>query len=196
MAVSLMDRVLKVRRRANYSCRDPHPIFVIVLVGPEERPYGIQKDFICDRSEYFQKMFDEKPENETVEHIVRLREASPEVFGLAQNFMYTEKVIMEPKNIPSYENLVGLWRLGHKRYCWAMRSVPGGHDRMSEAHEANPGDTAPHSSLEGHARRIDNKKTSPLMGGGVHESVGRKGRVRQVSPTGSPQRARGHHERF
>lgn len=45
---------------------------------------------------------------------MRLPGASIEIFGLAQNFLFTGKVEAEGAQSPSYENLVGLWKLGHK----------------------------------------------------------------------------------
>ncbi|RGP69802.1 tfiid associated [Fusarium sporotrichioides] len=93
---------------------EPHPIFVIILVGPEEAPFGIQKDFLCSRSEFYEKHFSTANEEEKVEHIVKLPETTKEVFGLAQHFLYTDKVISDESNVPSYEALVGLWKLGHK----------------------------------------------------------------------------------
>jgi hypothetical protein len=41
-------------------------------------------------------------------------ETSAEIFGLAQNFLFTGKVEGGSEQSPSYENLVGLWKLGHK----------------------------------------------------------------------------------
>ncbi|KAH7165484.1 TFIID associated protein [Dactylonectria macrodidyma] len=97
-----------------FSWLDPHPIFVIILVGSEEKPFGIHKDFLCDRSEFFQKHFSEVALADKVEHIVRLPEATVDVFGLAQSYLYTDAVIPDVSNVPSYEALVGLWNLGHK----------------------------------------------------------------------------------
>lgn len=91
----------------------PHPIFVIVLVGPDEEPFGIQKDFLCSRSRYFRDHFKGQTQ-ETVEHLVKLPEATGEVFGLVQHYMYTDKIIADASKTPSYESLVGLWKLGHK----------------------------------------------------------------------------------
>jgi hypothetical protein len=49
-----------------------------------------------------------------VEHIVKLPDATAEVFGLIQSFLYTGKIADETTNVTSYESLVGLWNLGHK----------------------------------------------------------------------------------
>ncbi|KPM35595.1 hypothetical protein AK830_g10967 [Neonectria ditissima] len=105
---------INVQEKLPFSWLEPHPTFVIILVGPEEQPFGIQKDFLCDRSEFFQKQFSASNTDDQVEQLVRLPDATPEVFGLAQGFLYTSTVIADVSNIPSYELLVGLWNLGHK----------------------------------------------------------------------------------
>lgn len=99
---------------ANHHISEPHPVFAIILVGPEEHPFGIQKDFLCDRSEFYGKYFAARDMDEKLEHIVRLPDTTKEVFGLAQNFIYTQEVISDVENPPSYESLVGLWKLGHE----------------------------------------------------------------------------------
>lgn len=33
---------------------------------------------------------------------------------MAQSFLFSDTVVVKPNSIPSYESLVGLWRLGHK----------------------------------------------------------------------------------
>ncbi|RSL98790.1 hypothetical protein CDV31_012467 [Fusarium ambrosium] len=96
-----------------FSWLNPHPIFVIILVGPEECPFGIQKDFLCARSEFYEKHFAEMSSLDKVEHLVKLPNTTKEIFGLAQHFLYTDKVISDESNVPSYEALVGLWKLGH-----------------------------------------------------------------------------------
>ncbi|KAF4989003.1 hypothetical protein FGRMN_9410 [Fusarium graminum] len=105
---------VKTHEKKPYSWLEPHPVFVIVLVGPDECPFGIQKDFLCSRSEFFEKHFSETALDEKIEHIVKLPETTKEIFGLAQLFLYTGKVISDESNVPSYEALVGLWKLGHK----------------------------------------------------------------------------------
>lgn len=102
------------KEKEPFSWMQPHPTFVIILVGPEECPFGIQKDFLCDRSEFYEKHFSQTQSHEKLEHIIKLPEASKEVFGLAQQFIYTGKVISDETNVPSYEALVGLWKLAHK----------------------------------------------------------------------------------
>ncbi|KAJ4270232.1 hypothetical protein NW762_001908 [Fusarium torreyae] len=105
--------IVKVEKKP-FSWLEPHPTFVIILVGPDESPFGIQKDFLCSRSEFYEKRFSETTSDEKVEHIVKLPETTKEIFGLAQLFLYTDKVISDESNVPSYESLVGLWKLGHK----------------------------------------------------------------------------------
>ncbi|RKL49455.1 hypothetical protein BFJ72_g914 [Fusarium proliferatum] len=97
-----------------FSWLEPHPTFVIILVGPDETPFGIQKDFLCSRSEFYEKHFSENKPDDKIEHIVKLPETTKEIFGLAQHFLYMDKVIADEANLPSYEALVGLWKLGHK----------------------------------------------------------------------------------
>ena len=82
-------------------------------MGPNEQPYGIQKDFLCDRSEYFKNQLGLQKQD-TVEHIVRIPDTTSEIFGLAQNFLFSGKVDSGTSEPPSYESLVGLWKLGHK----------------------------------------------------------------------------------
>ncbi|OAA54833.1 transcription regulator [Niveomyces insectorum RCEF 264] len=98
-----------------FSWLDPHPIFVIILVGPEEKPFGIQKDFLCARCRYFRDYFAKNrgagsnagegtgaglhesssngANNETtIEHVVRLPDVAVSVFAYVQHFLYTGSV--------------------------------------------------------------------------------------------------------
>lgn len=88
-------------------------MFVIALVGPEETPFGIQKDFLCFKSAYYRKYFAENL-NEDLENLVRLPDTPVEVFAYAQNFMYTGQVFPSLDNLPSYEVLIGVWKLGYE----------------------------------------------------------------------------------
>ncbi|KAH8172923.1 bromodomain-containing protein [Sarocladium implicatum] len=98
-----------------FSWLNPHPIFVIIFVGPEKKPFGIQKDFLCHRSSFYRDYFAMSGRAETVEHTVELPEASPEIFGLVQHFMYTGRLSPDSDDTqPSYETLVSLWKLGNK----------------------------------------------------------------------------------
>ncbi|KAL8372098.1 hypothetical protein RB595_001748 [Gaeumannomyces hyphopodioides] len=94
---------------------DPHPIFVIILVGPGEQPFGIQKDFLCSKSTYFRSHFERNQEQEQqIEHVVHLPKTPIEVFACAQNFIYTGKVFPTIEDLPSYDILIGAWKLGHE----------------------------------------------------------------------------------
>ncbi|KAK0627487.1 hypothetical protein B0T14DRAFT_493570 [Immersiella caudata] len=95
-----------------FSWLQPHPIFVIILVGPEQMPFGIQKDFLCAKSAFYKKFFSENPTDE-IENIVKLPETLVEVFAFAQHFLYTGRVFPSDEELPSYEMLVGVWKLGH-----------------------------------------------------------------------------------
>lgn len=97
---------------APFSWLEPHPQFVVVLVGPEEVPFGIQKDLLCARSSYYRKHFAAQ-EDDVVESIVKLPDTPVEVFAFAQHFMYTSTVVPTDSAIPSYEDLVGVWKLGN-----------------------------------------------------------------------------------
>jgi hypothetical protein len=44
---------------------------------------------------------------------VRLPDTPVEVFAYAQNFLYTGQVFPSLDNLPSYEVLIGVWKLGH-----------------------------------------------------------------------------------
>ena len=93
--------------------RRPHTIFVIVMVGPDEIPFGLQKDLICSVSGHFKRYFDNVPDN-VIEHVVKIPETTVGVFGLAQNYMYTQEVWPDDQSVPTYEDLFALWQLGHK----------------------------------------------------------------------------------
>lgn len=96
-----------------FSWLEPHPQFVVVLVGPDEVPFGIQKDLLCAMSSHYRKHFATQSDD-VVEAVVRLPETSVEVFGSAQHFMYTRGLFPPGSPMPSsYELLVGVWKLGH-----------------------------------------------------------------------------------
>ncbi|KAI0008603.1 putative Bromodomain testis-specific protein [Xylariaceae sp. FL0662B] len=96
---------------ATFSWQNPHPIFVIVLVGEHEVPFGIQKDFLCAKSAYFKTTLAEQT-GDQIEHIVKLPQTTPEVFGLAQNFIFTGRVFADGEPLPGYELLIAVWKLG------------------------------------------------------------------------------------
>lgn len=95
-----------------FSWLEPHPQFVVVLVGLDEVPFGIQKDFLCAKSRHYRKHFATQSDD-VVEAVVRLPETPVEVFASAQHFMYTGTVFPHGTAMPSYEILVGVWKLGH-----------------------------------------------------------------------------------
>jgi hypothetical protein len=84
---------------------------VILLVGPQETPFGIQKDFLCSKSAYFQKYFAERPPS--LENVVPLPDTPVDVFAHAQHFLYTGAVVPSGHEVPNYEVLIGLWTLGY-----------------------------------------------------------------------------------
>lgn len=83
------------------------------MVGPDEIPFGLQKDLLCSVSGYFQRYFDDAPDN-VIEHVVRIPETTAGVFGLAQNYMYTQEVWPDDHSVPTYDDLFALWQLGLK----------------------------------------------------------------------------------
>ncbi|KAI0897000.1 putative Bromodomain testis-specific protein [Annulohypoxylon nitens] len=103
----------------SFSWLQPHVIFVVILVGEEEVPYGIQKDFLCAKSTFYHAHFasdkgSEENETNKLEHVVRLPQATPEVFGFVQNFLYTGKLFTNAESLPGYDVLISTWKLGHE----------------------------------------------------------------------------------
>jgi hypothetical protein len=92
---------------------DPHPIFVIILVGPDEIPFGIQKDLLCAQCPYYRQEFAKDPQINKVEHLIKLADTDVSTFGCFQNFIYTGKVWDKDggKEIPDYTVLMGVWKL-------------------------------------------------------------------------------------
>jgi hypothetical protein len=88
-------------------------MFAIVLVGPDETPFGIQKDFLCAKSKHYRDYFAGQ-DDEQLESVARLPDTSPEVFGLAQNFLYTGKVFTDAASLPGYDVLIATWKLGNQ----------------------------------------------------------------------------------
>ncbi|KAH8758018.1 hypothetical protein F5883DRAFT_648699 [Diaporthe sp. PMI_573] len=61
-----------------FSWLEPHPELVVILVGPDEIPFGLQKNFLCAKSSYYR----EKIANvDDVEYVERLPNCPVEVFG-------------------------------------------------------------------------------------------------------------------
>ncbi|CCC08092.1 hypothetical protein SMACR_09465 [Sordaria macrospora] len=95
-----------------FSWLQPHALFVIIMVGPEGMPFGIQKDFLCAKSSFYRRYFQDKAtNNESVEDVVELRDTSVDVFGHTQQYLYTGHVYADTP--PDYEVLIGVWKLGH-----------------------------------------------------------------------------------
>lgn len=88
-------------------------MFVIILVGPEEVPFGIQKDYLMAKSTFYRTYFAGN-ESEGIEDIVKLPDTPVDVFACAQNFLFTGKVFPSLDSIPAYDVLIGVWKLGHE----------------------------------------------------------------------------------
>lgn len=104
---------------------DPHPIFVIVLVGKDETPYGIQKDLLCAHSPFYRKLFSQQGEVKKVEHIVKLPDTDTEIFGCFQRFMFTGHVYdsRAGRPIPEYPQLMGVWKLATELKMAPLRTA-------------------------------------------------------------------------
>ena len=95
----------------NYNSQ-PHPIFVILLVGNEEIPFGIQKSLLCAKSPHFRHYFNASNEAQ-VEHIIKLPTTTVEAFGCLQNFLFTGKIYDKElaQVMPEYSLLLDVWKL-------------------------------------------------------------------------------------
>ncbi|KAI2623481.1 putative Bromodomain testis-specific protein [Hypomontagnella submonticulosa] len=97
---------------------EPHVIFVVILVGEDETPFGIQKDYLCANSTYYRKYFAEKQDGDAeqnkLEHIVKLPQATVEVFGYVQHYLYTRLLFSDLESLPGYEVLISVWKLGNE----------------------------------------------------------------------------------
>lgn len=87
---------------------------MIVLVGPDEQPFGIQKDFLCARSAYYRQYFSEHNRADSIEHIVKLPHTPVKVFAITQNYLFTGQVCPKLDDLPTYEVLIGVWKLAHQ----------------------------------------------------------------------------------
>ncbi|KAB5572559.1 Bromodomain-containing protein [Coniochaeta sp. 2T2.1] len=99
---------------SDFSWLQPHPIFVIILVGPEETPFGMPLDFLCAKSEYYRQYFSENEPEQSIERIVRIPDTFTEVFGYVQNFMFTGNIFDNLDHLPTYDVLIGIWKQGFK----------------------------------------------------------------------------------
>ncbi|KAK0118295.1 hypothetical protein ONS95_012590 [Cadophora gregata] len=98
------------------SWHEAHPIFVIILVGPDEIPFGVQKDLLCSQSPYYREYFTKNGGDNQVEFIVKLPDTTVDIFGCFQTFIYTGKVYDKAhgRAIPDYQLLMGVWKLATK----------------------------------------------------------------------------------
>ncbi|KAI1800258.1 Bromodomain-containing protein [Daldinia bambusicola] len=111
----VVEEAVNVVVPTKFSWLQPHVIFVVILVGEDEIPFGIQKDFLCAKSSYYRTQFTAKQSEEPgLEHIVKLPQATPEVFGYVQNFLYTGSLFPETDSLPGYEILIASWKLGYE----------------------------------------------------------------------------------
>ncbi|KAG9241846.1 hypothetical protein BJ878DRAFT_206230 [Calycina marina] len=90
------------------SWHEPHPAFVILLVGEQEIPYGIQKDLLCAKSPHYREYFASLEGQ--IEYIVRLPKTDPAAFGCLQNYLFTGRVYADA-SAPDYSTLLGVWKL-------------------------------------------------------------------------------------
>ncbi|KAI1381891.1 Bromodomain-containing protein [Hypoxylon crocopeplum] len=102
----------------DFSWTHPHVIFVVLLVGGEETPFGIQKDFLCSKSSFYRRIFSDKDAAKTdqqgLELVVKLPHFTPAAFGLVQNFLFTGELFTDVKALPGYEVLIDAWKLGNE----------------------------------------------------------------------------------
>ena len=77
---------------------------MIVLVGPDEIPFGIQRDLLCAQSPFFKDKFATEASENQIELITKLCETDTKVFGYFQNFIYTGAVYdkRSGSEIPEY----------------------------------------------------------------------------------------------
>jgi hypothetical protein len=91
--------------------RKPHVQFIVILVGSKATPFAMHLDFLKARSPYFQRLFN-VPSEAKLENVMELPDTTAEIFGYAQHFLFTGLIIPDGHELPSYENLIGLWQLG------------------------------------------------------------------------------------
>jgi len=87
-------------------------MFVVILVGPEEVPFGIQKDLLCAQSLYYRQKFAQNQEDK-IELVVKLANTDAGTFGYVQNFMFTGGIYDRHggKMVPDYPILMNVWKL-------------------------------------------------------------------------------------
>jgi hypothetical protein len=99
---------------------EPHPIFVIILVGDGEVPFGIQKDLLCAKAPYYRYQFAHSDQS-SIEHIVKLPDTTIDAFGCFQNFLYSGKVYNAGEDVPEYYQLLEVWKLASKMQMPPLR---------------------------------------------------------------------------
>jgi hypothetical protein len=103
----------------------PHPAFVILLVGKDEIPFGIQKDLLVAQSPFYREEF-AKPEWENkIELLVKLPNTEVATFGCVQNFIYTGNVYDSAGGVmvPEYTLLMEIWKLATELKMAPLRSA-------------------------------------------------------------------------
>lgn len=101
---------------------EPHPIFVIILVGSTEVPFGVQRDVLCAKAPYYRQQF-ANANQAAIEHIVKLPDTNIGAFGCFQTFLYTGKVYITEngEEVPEYSQLLDVWKLASKMQMPALR---------------------------------------------------------------------------
>lgn len=84
------------------------------MVGPQgnEVPFAIHRDLLAAQSGWFRREFAKQPPGPILEAVLRGPFEDPEIFGHWQNYLYTGLVGEKGGALPSYEVLLGLWKLG------------------------------------------------------------------------------------
>lgn len=98
-------------------------MFVIILVGQQEVPFGIQKNLLCAQSPYYREHFSHDGPANSVELLVRLPYTDVDTFGCFQNFIFTGQVYDKAggKTIPEYTLLMNIWKLATHLRMAALR---------------------------------------------------------------------------
>jgi hypothetical protein len=129
MAVSVPSYVdwiygLLPKTKRSDTCSQPHPQFVILFVGKDEIPFGIQKDVLVAQSPFYREEFAKPEYKEKVELIVQLPNSSVETFGCVQNFIYTGNIYDTKAgvDIPDYPLLMDIWKLASELKIAPLRT--------------------------------------------------------------------------
>ena len=82
-----------------YTCRLDSEEDITVLVGPEEKQFTIQKDFLCNGSTFFSAAINGQF-REATERQVRLPEVDVDLFATYVQFVYTKQIVpLDPEEI-------------------------------------------------------------------------------------------------